>query len=66
MEEKNEPERKHFKFGEMDTDELLGWWIFYKMDDGGIHTPPNIIQVIKDFRKFNREGVVEILDKDYN
>lgn len=66
MEEKIEPKREHFKFGKMDRDELLGWWLFYKMDDGGIKLPNDIIQVIKDFNKFNREGVVEILDRDYN
>ena len=64
--EKIEPKREKYAFDTMSNDELLGWWIFYKMDNGDVDIPPRIISVISDFRKFSREGVIDVLERNYN
>lgn len=64
--EKIEPKQEPFPFVTMDNDELLAWWLFYKMDNGDVHVPPRMIAVIKDYRKLTRNGVIETLEREYN
>ena len=66
MGEKIGPKSDRFEFDEMDDDELLGWWIFYKMDDGSMNDPLHVISTIKKFKELHREGVIMDLYIAYN